>query len=36
MLSASLPRWGGGVVLAFYTIAFAAAALATSLRRDVS
>jgi ABC-2 type transport system permease protein len=37
MISSSLlPRWGGGVVLALYTIAFAAAALATSLRRDVS
>lgn len=34
--SGLLPRWGGGVVLALYTIAFAAAALTTSLRRDVS
>jgi ABC-2 type transport system permease protein len=31
-----LPRWGGGAVLAIYTIAFAATALATSVRRDVS
>lgn len=31
-----LPRWGGGLTLALYTIAFAALALTTSLRRDVS
>ena len=31
-----LPRWGGGAVLAIYTLAFAAVALATSMRRDVS
>jgi ABC-2 type transport system permease protein len=31
-----LPRWGGGAVLAIYTLAFAALALATSVRRDVS
>jgi ABC-2 type transport system permease protein len=30
-----LPRWGGGGVLAVYTLAFAAAAIATSVRRDV-
>ncbi|WP_051941028.1 ABC transporter permease subunit [Phaeacidiphilus oryzae] len=31
-----LPRWGGGVVLAGYTLLFAAAAIAVSVRRDVS
>jgi ABC-2 type transport system permease protein len=36
LASGLLPRWGGGAVLAFYTIAFAVAAVTTSLRRDVS
>jgi ABC-2 type transport system permease protein len=31
-----LPRWGAAVVLAAYTAAFAAAAIMTSVRRDVS
>jgi ABC-2 type transport system permease protein len=30
-----LPRWGGGVVLAAYAIAFMVAAIATTARRDV-
>ena len=38
MMSANdlLPRWGGGAVLAVYTVAFVILALATSMRRDVS
>jgi len=31
-----LPRWGGAVVLLVYTIAFAVAAVTTSMRRDVA
>jgi ABC-2 type transport system permease protein len=31
-----LPRWGGGAVLAGYTLVFVVAAVATTVRRDVS
>jgi ABC-2 type transport system permease protein len=31
-----LPRWGGGIMLAGYTIVFATAAMLTSMRRDVA
>jgi ABC-2 type transport system permease protein len=31
-----LPRWGGGAMLAAYTAIFAVAAIATSVRRDVT
>lgn len=30
-----LPRWGGAAVLAAYTLAFAALAVTTTIRRDV-
>lgn len=34
IVSDLLPRWGGGVLLVLYTVAFAAAAVTTSVRRD--
>ena len=34
--SGFLPQWGGGLVVAGYAIAFAAAAMVTTLRRDVT
>jgi ABC-2 type transport system permease protein len=34
--TALLPQWGGGVVLAGYAVAFVLAALATTVRRDVT
>lgn len=37
MASANLlPRWGGGAVLAAYTLVFAVAAVTTTMRRDVT
>ena len=31
-----LPRWGGGAVLAAYTLVFAGLAITTSMRREVN
>ncbi len=36
VISGQLPRWGAGLVLVLYTIAIAAAAVTTSVRRDIA